>query len=171
LKNLTSFWRPIWEMLLCSLIALSFYFFFFFFFFLTVLEFALRTLCLLGRYSSTWTTPPALFALVIFQRESYTFSPVWPQTMIFLCNSSQVIGIADECHYVYLVLWARFSLIFFFFTQASLKLWYPISVSWVSGIPSVSYHTRPPCSFYLSWFHITSNNLWLTNLCIFITVY
>jgi hypothetical protein len=42
----------------------------FFFFFLAALGFEHTASCSLGRYSTTPVTPPALFALVIFERRS-----------------------------------------------------------------------------------------------------
>jgi hypothetical protein len=47
-------------------------------FFLAVLQFELRALCLLGKYSTTWAMPPALFALVIFQIASQS-RPAWTE--------------------------------------------------------------------------------------------
>jgi hypothetical protein len=52
----------------------------YFYFFLAVLRFELRALCL---HSITWTMPPVIFALVIFQMRSW-FLPRLAWTMILL---------------------------------------------------------------------------------------
>jgi hypothetical protein len=49
-----------------------------FFGFLAVLEFELRASRLLGRCSTTWATPPALFALAVFHVQSHGFCPGQP---------------------------------------------------------------------------------------------
>jgi hypothetical protein len=55
------------------------------FFFLEVLGFDRRTLCWLGRHSTSWTMPVALFALVIFEVGSY-FLPwvAWTVIIVFM---------------------------------------------------------------------------------------
>jgi hypothetical protein len=57
------------------------------FFFLAVLEFELKASCLLGGHSTTRTTPPVLFALVISEIGS-RFSPRQAWTVIFLFYAS-----------------------------------------------------------------------------------
>jgi hypothetical protein len=59
----------------------------FFFFWWQLLGFQLRALCLLSWHSTTWTKPPALFALVILEIGFCFLCPgVW--TLIFLFYSS-----------------------------------------------------------------------------------
>jgi hypothetical protein len=60
-----------------------------FFFFLVVgLEFELRTLSLLRRYSTTSATSPTLFDLVIFRIGSHGFAWAQPGTKILLPTAS-----------------------------------------------------------------------------------
>jgi hypothetical protein len=47
-------------------------------FFLVVVGFEFRVFYLLGRHSDTGTTPPVLFALVIFQLRYSDFLLGWP---------------------------------------------------------------------------------------------
>jgi hypothetical protein len=62
--------------------------------FFVVLEFKLRTSCLLGRH--TWATLPALFCLGYFwDRVSWTICPDWLQTVILLISASWVARITN----------------------------------------------------------------------------
>jgi hypothetical protein len=50
--------------------------------------------CLLGRYSTIWVTPPALFCVECFQgRVSQFIYPSWPRTVILLISASWVARI------------------------------------------------------------------------------
>jgi hypothetical protein len=71
----------------------------FFFFFFAVMEFELRTSCLLCRYSTTWTTLSALFWLHIFpDRVSWTCLG-WLQTMILHISASWKARITDVSYW------------------------------------------------------------------------
>jgi hypothetical protein len=63
-----------------------------FFFFVTVLEFELRALCLLGRCSTAWATPPALFCFSYLIDRSSPFLP-GPTLDAILLSASPVAGI------------------------------------------------------------------------------
>jgi hypothetical protein len=75
---------------------------------LSALEFELRGSHLLSKRSTTWATPPALFALVIFQIGSQG----WPYTMILLPIIFLIAGITGVPHYAQLVDWDEVSLTF-----------------------------------------------------------
>jgi hypothetical protein len=58
------------------------------------LRFELRTWHLLGRYSTTWTTPSALFCVEYFwDRVFQNICPSWPQTVFLLISASLVAKI------------------------------------------------------------------------------
>jgi hypothetical protein len=68
-------------------------------FFLVGLEFELRALQLQSRYSTTYTTPPVHFALVILEMGvSGTIYLGWPQTSILPISASQVASITGMSH-------------------------------------------------------------------------
>jgi hypothetical protein len=85
-----------------------------FFFFLScfVVLFGLRTSCLQGRCSTTWTTPPVLFCFGCFQDSvRRTVCQCWLRTMILLI-SARITGVSHstlfifdilKCHYHVLV--------------------------------------------------------------------
>jgi hypothetical protein len=65
-----------------------------------VLGSELRVSCLLGRYTITWVTPPALFCVEYFRdRVSRTICLSWPQTAIFLISASWVARIIGVRHW------------------------------------------------------------------------
>jgi hypothetical protein len=49
-----------------TVMGISWAYQFFAFVFWVLLGFELRTSCILGRHSTTWTTPPALFSYLVF---------------------------------------------------------------------------------------------------------
>jgi hypothetical protein len=61
--------------------------------------FILRASNLPGKCSITWATPPALFALAVFQIGSPAFCLSWLPPMIFLISTSQVSRIISISHF------------------------------------------------------------------------
>jgi hypothetical protein len=92
-----------WNLKACATMPSYSFFIFLSFFFFMILGFELRQCTLLGRQSAIWAMPPALFALVIFQRGSCFYaqpglddnSPV---------DTSGVAGVAGTYHYNLLAL-------------------------------------------------------------------
>jgi hypothetical protein len=82
-------------------------------FVLMLLGFEIGASCLLGRSSTAWATPPALFALVILGMGQ-------PKTQILLFTLLTKAGVTDTCHYAQLFLF-RWGLVNFF-TQTDLEL-------------------------------------------------
>jgi hypothetical protein len=80
---------------------------------LTVLGLEIRASHLLGRGSTTWATPPALFCAGIFEVESQFCCLRWPWTKILLISASQVARIIDMHHWYptcFICFWDRVSL-------------------------------------------------------------
>jgi hypothetical protein len=74
--------------------------FFFYWIFLVVLGFEFEASCLLGRHSTAWVTPPALFYVEYFQdRVSQTICLGWLQTMFLLISSSLIARITGLSHW------------------------------------------------------------------------
>jgi hypothetical protein len=59
-----------------------------------------RALCLLGRCSTTWATPPALSALIVFEIGS-CFMPESGWTVIFLFVLPCIAGMTGMYHCAY----------------------------------------------------------------------
>jgi hypothetical protein len=71
-----------------------------YFFFWQHLCFELRASALLGRCSTTWATPPALFCAGYFQdRVMWTICLSWLLTEILLISASQVARITGMTHW------------------------------------------------------------------------
>jgi hypothetical protein len=66
---------------------------------LMVLEFEVRAPHLLGRCTIAWATPPALFALVIFETESHIFALADPSVYAFC------IAVITSTHYHFQLYW------------------------------------------------------------------
>jgi hypothetical protein len=70
-------------------------------FFFVILEFELRTSCLLGRCSTVWAILPAFFALVIFEIGS-RFLPTLAWIVVLLVYSCCITGVTSACHHAQL---------------------------------------------------------------------
>jgi hypothetical protein len=75
------------------------------FWFGAVLDFELRTLCLPDRHSTTWSTPPALFAFLLwlFLKKNLTFYPGQPGLQPSYVKLPTIIGITGVNHYTQLL--------------------------------------------------------------------
>jgi hypothetical protein len=75
-----------------------------------VLEFQFRASCLLGRHFTTWTTPPALLALVIFEIWSWIYDRAGPWYSVY---TSHVAGMTSTPHHAQLFCCLRWYLVNF----------------------------------------------------------
>jgi hypothetical protein len=105
--------------------------------FFEVLECELRVLSLVGRGSTTWATPPALFALGYFSdtvlRFAWASLSLWCSYLWPFC----VAGVTGTWHHNWLIDWHGLSLMFFLCWSWTMILL--ISASWVVRITDVSY--------------------------------
>jgi hypothetical protein len=110
------------------------------FFIFGVLGFELRALHLLGRQSSTWPTPPALFCVGYFwDRVSRTICLGWLQTEILLISASWVPRVTGVSH-------LHLTCEHFWLQLNSVASWLPKNSGFLGFSHFIflsSFHTRP----------------------------